>query len=537
MKQLNVPDTGVKLTEGSIVILAKYPSIKWITHYGWYDYNDQQQMGWYFSSIPDQSILPVTSDNLRYLTLVSDSGRCPHGPHLPPPPPKPVPIIPQPELIDQINRSFITVDTISERDDLDTTNFPTGKLVKVNNVEGQPKHYEWDQTKQRWLSTTFEDSVISFIYFKKECENWSTPRIYFFISQPYNLGSNQQNECWAWEDSPYMLQNDEGYYYYPLIKGYDNVIFFSDEKDNSGWNYKTLDLRIPSNEWYRNPLFVQSEIGYGGFWADYNTKQTKLLVQLNQDLFNDINLYRDSSLSAKYIDSKNNPIILKIHDFGMVINAKYYDNTVKSPYKYVKLPIDFVELTLNIESINRSSTFNLKRYEMCYEYPVAYASTTSISLQYFNAILDPNLKYKLVDNSRELMYRLEDVENNLENNRNLVIETGTLPNQSVIATSAGANCRYTINNCWYYRIGRIVYISGHAVYEYLSGPSGLSGKFQLPFTAAYGGKFKGIWKVYNISSEVILDIYINGTDRNRFELFAGTSSRCEGDFSISYVID
>lgn len=528
MKQLTIPDTGLKLIDGSIVILAEYPNTKWITHYGWYNYNDQQQMGWYFCSIPDQTILPVTSDNLQYVTLVSDSGGCSHRPHLPPPP-KPVPIIPQPELIDQINRSFITVDTISERDDLDTKNFPTGKLVRVNNVEGQPKYYQWDQTKKRWLPTTFEDSVNSFIYFKKECDNWSTPRIYFFISEPYILSTKEQNECWDWQDSPYMLQNGEGYYYYPLIKGYDNVIFFSDETDNSnGFNYKTSDLRIPSNEWFRNPLFVQSEIGYDGFWADYNTKQTKLLVQLNQDLYQDINLYRDSSLSAEYIDSQNNLVIPKIYDFGMIQNGGYYSSSIKSLYKYVELPIDFSELKLNIECMNRSSTFNLKRYEMCYEYPVAYASTTSISLQYFNAILDPNLKYKLVDNRRELDYRVSSLEDKLS------VEFGRIPYASNSVASGSTVRNFSISDCWYYRIGRIVYFGGSANTSFVQGSSiVVTSSFSLPYPSS-SAYFQGNWVSENEYEDMALVYIPPNSDKLKF-MVSGTGSFSH-HFSISYVI-
>ena len=153
MNCLTIPDTGVKLVDGSVVTLARFPGIKWIIHSGWYTYMNQQFMGWYFCSIPDQQVLPISDDDLKLLTVVSTNG----GHICPPPPPAPAPSpchphpwhIP-PEMKYEIDRAFITVDTIAQRNELNKRLLPHGKIVRVNNVSGSPEYYEWDQVNQIW---------------------------------------------------------------------------------------------------------------------------------------------------------------------------------------------------------------------------------------------------------------------------------------------------------------------------------------------------------------------------------------------------
>lgn len=222
-------------------------------------------------------------------------------------------------------------------------------------------------------SDILQDS--NFIYFKQECDNWSAPRIYFFNKE--NLNNGNKNEAWGWNDSPYMIQNEDGYYYYPLIKGYDNVIFFCDEK-YYGFNYKTSDLTIPSSNWYKAPLFVQSEIGYDGFWADYNTKTAKLLVQIPWCGL-EVDIYKDFNASAEYVGTNGVTVIPKIYDFGLVGNTApgYTSNAgIRNPYKYIELPIDFTDLAVtfhsNTTNVIRIKTYVAKKIQICYEYPVVY---------------------------------------------------------------------------------------------------------------------------------------------------------------------
>ncbi len=72
MKSIIIPDTEQRLNEGSIVILEKYPNTKWIVNTGWYTYGEDQFEGWYFSSIPSNTILPITDEYLTNIQILSN---------------------------------------------------------------------------------------------------------------------------------------------------------------------------------------------------------------------------------------------------------------------------------------------------------------------------------------------------------------------------------------------------------------------------------------------------------------------------------
>lgn len=141
----------MKLVDGTIVILSRYPGKKWITHYGWYTYNSQQYMGWYFSSIPGKTCIPINDADLIGIVIVSQPGECPCPPGpgpCPPFPPGPIPPIPPgPDIKTPDARAFISVDKIAERDALKSNQVCQGKIVRVNyDDEGNPdtKYYECD---------------------------------------------------------------------------------------------------------------------------------------------------------------------------------------------------------------------------------------------------------------------------------------------------------------------------------------------------------------------------------------------------------
>ena len=162
MDYLIIPDTGIKLYENSIVILSRFPGTRWITKNGWYTYNCQQYQGWYFCSIPAQTVVPVTEEDLRLLTIVSNdgcssgsgSGQCP-GPY--PPGPGPNPGIPfTPRNAYELDRAWLTVDTLAQRNELNQRLLPDGKIVRVNDDgTGSAKYYRWDQPTCTWKDETF----------------------------------------------------------------------------------------------------------------------------------------------------------------------------------------------------------------------------------------------------------------------------------------------------------------------------------------------------------------------------------------------
>ena len=150
-----VTDTGVIINDGSVVILSQYPKVKWLIKNGWYTYKGKQYNGWYFSSIPANNTMPVDTSDLSSITLVS-------GPNCCPPPPGPVPPGPGPseerfthEMRNQLERAWITVDTIEQRDRLNIRLVPDGKVVKVNDVGGSVKYYSYDQSLSTWVEEVF----------------------------------------------------------------------------------------------------------------------------------------------------------------------------------------------------------------------------------------------------------------------------------------------------------------------------------------------------------------------------------------------
>lgn len=192
MDYLSVPDSKLKLTDGNIVMLERFPGMKWILHNGWYNYNGRQYMGWYFTSIPSQTILPVNNQDLRMITVVSGKSNdaypeypmppaphhhCPwpdphhhhHGPWPDPhyhhdgplyPPVAPDPEPDKPAFFSntykrQLESAFISVPTLKKRDELDTTKLPDGKIVRVNSVNGEPRYYAWSAFNDHWEELNF----------------------------------------------------------------------------------------------------------------------------------------------------------------------------------------------------------------------------------------------------------------------------------------------------------------------------------------------------------------------------------------------
>lgn len=157
-------DSGLTITDGTIVMLARFPGTKWIVRNGWYTYQGNQYTGWYVSSIPSQTTLPLTDDDLEMITIVSNNQcNCGHYPRTPCPPsfppPGPAPSEKNPKFTesykDEVDRAFITVNTLEDRDKLNTRIIPDGKIVRVNSVRGVIKYYSWNLETKTWEEETF----------------------------------------------------------------------------------------------------------------------------------------------------------------------------------------------------------------------------------------------------------------------------------------------------------------------------------------------------------------------------------------------
>lgn len=160
MNYLTIPSSGVKVFDGDVVMLYRYPGKKWILQDGWYVYNAQQVKGWHFYSIPDGIILPITDSDLQTLSVLSSGCDKHHNSHRPahptPPGPPATPEIPS-HITYELDRAFITVDTIAQRDQLNKRLLPHGKIVCVNNAGDGIKYFRWNQIDQEWVITDIID--------------------------------------------------------------------------------------------------------------------------------------------------------------------------------------------------------------------------------------------------------------------------------------------------------------------------------------------------------------------------------------------
>jgi len=169
-KYVVIPGTQKKVYNGSVVMLHRLPNLRWIIHYGVYSYNGRTQKGWYFSSIPADTTMPVFDEDLVAMTVLDDPvppgpypppfppgpyppGPVPPGPYPPgptPPAPIPIPFTPQDKM--QVDAAMLTVDDLAARDKLGSEFLIDGKVVRVNDSdgEGNVEYYSWNASTSMW---------------------------------------------------------------------------------------------------------------------------------------------------------------------------------------------------------------------------------------------------------------------------------------------------------------------------------------------------------------------------------------------------
>lgn len=150
-----IPGTNIRLYDGDVVKISGRPRIKWVVHTGWYIFNNSQNFGWYFVSIKDGEILPVSSIDLTLCTLVTvktQGSELYDGK---------VVNYTRPFTIadaELLNRTFITVENIEQRDNIDTKKLINGRLVRCNDVGGVPVYYAWNAENKVWDKVDFGGS-------------------------------------------------------------------------------------------------------------------------------------------------------------------------------------------------------------------------------------------------------------------------------------------------------------------------------------------------------------------------------------------
>ena len=307
------------------------------------------------------------------------------------------------------------------------------------------------------------------IYFKKNCDNWTTPRVYFYNTQGQSSG---YNEPWSWDKSPYMLLNDEGYYYYPIPRGYTHVKFFCD-KIEGALNFQTDGSTIPTNQIYSIPLYVQSDIGYDGYWADYATKMAKLVVQHN--LNTAIDLATGTKVTNAYsIGDLTQP--LKVYNLGLVHNKVLSANDyTESHYEYIEFPIHCKEIHFTFSEFNFDGTnignkvCKLSPMEVCYSYPVVYLkgiafsnpnlSTITENPSFFNAEADSDL-FSRISKSNEINNIYSNIDNINGNIHNIYSRLNGITGRNTVSeTYENDHWDGTLKmdvTLQYYKIGRVV---------------------------------------------------------------------------------
>lgn len=160
---LLIPNTGRKIYEGAIVILNRLPNLQWILRKGYYNYGGTRYNGWFFSSIPSDTQMPVFAEDLANM-IVKEEGQIPEPiyPPIPPCPPGPFPPAPEPLPFTpsdkkQLDEAMLTFETLEDRDKFSGEWLVNGKLVRVNDSdgEGHPEYYTWNSETSQWDLASF----------------------------------------------------------------------------------------------------------------------------------------------------------------------------------------------------------------------------------------------------------------------------------------------------------------------------------------------------------------------------------------------
>lgn len=175
----------LRLPSGEIVydgaVLKTPDNTSYILHFGKYTCNNYTINGWYLQAVGQMSRIPISDEILGTCVVVNngshiDMGRPPSHGHgsgccCPPIDPLPPPIRPDKEIFTSqdkyyLDRSWISVDTIVERDSIPLGIVINGRIVGVNNPgDGYgPKYYRYNPKTLQWdeivyRNEEYEDSI------------------------------------------------------------------------------------------------------------------------------------------------------------------------------------------------------------------------------------------------------------------------------------------------------------------------------------------------------------------------------------------
>lgn len=163
-RYLVIPSTRKKVYEGDVITLARLPGTKWVAEFGWYTYYNYQYSGWYLTGIPDGEVMPLNDEDLDEITIISTNSsedNCNCNRPQPFPPDGGKHLGPGPNL----DRAWISVDTIAQRDRLSHKPLPDGKIVRVNRTtnDGDPKYFVWNAVTESWDDFSFIGDEVQYL--------------------------------------------------------------------------------------------------------------------------------------------------------------------------------------------------------------------------------------------------------------------------------------------------------------------------------------------------------------------------------------
>lgn len=71
MNYLEIPAIKSRLHDGDVIAISTYPNEKWIVHFGYYNYMDNTNYGWYATNIPKKINIPLNEDILMNISIIN----------------------------------------------------------------------------------------------------------------------------------------------------------------------------------------------------------------------------------------------------------------------------------------------------------------------------------------------------------------------------------------------------------------------------------------------------------------------------------
>lgn len=206
---LLIASLGIKLYEGNIVTLQRFPDKKWIVRRGWFNYESKYYKGWYFSSFDGSEILPAIQSDLDEVVVISTKSdrEGPTAPVDPDNPPEPY------EPVENLNNPYFPV---SEKQVLKLVD---GNIVSIDTIPDQKwilhkGWYTWDnKLNNGWYLTSIIDKSIRPVI-PQEIED-----MVVISTKSNNLDQNYPNVIPVKVDSDSVSNETTQTYVYPISPG------------------------------------------------------------------------------------------------------------------------------------------------------------------------------------------------------------------------------------------------------------------------------------------------------------------------------